>query len=73
MIFLAHPQKQEVGRGEPRGARPVSSGETSVRFGIDAPLPRAPRLIGSASDLSNEAPGLFTAGWAGNAAKNVKL
>lgn len=44
LIFLAHPQKQEVGRGEPRGARPVSSGETGVRFSIDPhPPPECPQ------------------------------
>ena len=39
LIFLAHPQKQEVGRGEPRGARIVSSGETGVQLGVDPPPP----------------------------------
>lgn len=44
LIFLAHPQKQEVGREEPRGTRPVSSGETGVRFGIDpGPPPACPQ------------------------------
>lgn len=44
LIFLAHPQKQEVGREEPRGARPVSSEETGVRFGIDPrPPPACPQ------------------------------
>lgn len=49
-FFLAHPQKQEVSRREPRGAQPVSSEETGVGFGIGSRPPLcAPRLIGSAS------------------------
>lgn len=46
LIFLALPQKQEVGRGEPRGAQAVSSGETGVRFGID---PRPPPVCPQAA------------------------
>lgn len=41
LIFLARAQKQEVGRGEPRGDGPVSSGKIGVRFGIESSPPSA--------------------------------
>lgn len=41
LIFLARAQKQEVGRGEPRGDGPVSSGKIGALFGIESSPPSA--------------------------------
>lgn len=73
LIFLAHPQKQEVGRGEPRGARSVSSGETGVGFGIDPRPPSVcPQADGVGLQISLMKPLASSAACGGEAWKRCK-
>ncbi|KAK5858286.1 hypothetical protein PBY51_002439 [Eleginops maclovinus] len=63
LIFLAHPQKQEVvagSPGEPGGARSVSSGEPGVGFAVDPPpeSPEAERVGLQISLMKPPAPSL---------------